>query len=71
MTYVHVDHHTIAFLAAHRGRDDDERVPGYKVAYASLARGPAVGGDQVELEGLREGGEEEQAAELLQQRAWA
>lgn len=67
-TYAHVDSHAVTLVSAHGGRDDDQGLLGHKVADASLAvAGARRGGMQVEPEGLGADGQEEKAADVMQQ----
>lgn len=67
---MHVDSHAVALsMTSHIRRHDDEGIFAHKVANASFPPYVARRSMQVELEGLRCAGEEEKAADVLQQRS--
>jgi len=66
-THPHVDDHAIALVSAHGGRHDDQRVLGHKVTDASFPAGTRRRGLKLEPQGLGGAGEEDEAAEVLQQ----
>lgn len=68
---MNVDLHAVALVAAHRGRDNDQRLLADEIPNASLLLDVLVAavGDEVELEGVDDAGEQQQAADCLQQRS--
>lgn len=71
-TYVNVEHHAITLGTAYNGRDHDQRALGDEVPNATflfLGLAAAVRLD-IELEGIGNANEQQQAAEVLHERAW-
>lgn len=67
-TYLHVDGLPVALAPTDSGRDDNQRVLAHKVPHAPLPHVLAPLRGEVEPQALREGGQEEEAAEEPQQR---
>lgn len=65
-TYADVDHHAIALVPIHRRRHHDQRIPSHKVPNASLLFRALGLRNQIELEGVRDTDEQQEAADVLQ-----
>lgn len=68
-TYMNVNHHAIALIPIHRRRHHHQRILSNKVTNASLLFRALRLRNQIELERVRHADQEEEATDVLQQRA--